>query len=233
MPPVLALLLVAGFCGSVIVLHRSATRRVGRRRGEGSREHAAARALARVGTVGGVLATLGLGTHRTMRAPLLLGGSLLLLAGCESSGLGSLVVEGPELHPSLVTRRLEDAAKRQLAPVLRDNPYLSTDSAFVDVIARYTSQGRLAGGQGVRAALYALYLGEGGGQVGLYGLEAVSPADADRIEGVVREITTNERLGLSRVHRKGNVLVVAWQRGVSPSTWEAVNAGVVERLTAR
>jgi hypothetical protein len=43
----------------------------------------------------------------------------------------------------------------------------------------------------------------------------------------------NERLGLARVHRVGNVLVVAWQRGVSPSCWEAVNAEVVRRLTAR
>ena len=169
-----------------------------------------------------------------MRAKLLLGWSILILAGCKPSGLGPLVVDGPELHASLVTRRLEDAAKHQLAPVLRDNPYLSTDSEFVDVIARYASQGRLSGGEGVRAALYALYLGEGEGQVGLYGLEAVSPADADRLEGVLREMNGfNVRLGLARVHREGNVLVVAWQRGVSPSCWEAVNAGVVERLTAR
>jgi len=176
---------------------------------------------------------VSLGRHRTMSRTLLLGWLILLLSGCERSGLGPLVLDGPELHASLVTRRLEDAAKNQLAPVLRDNPYLSTDAEFVDVIARYASQGRLSGGEGVRAALYALYLGEGKGQVGLYGLEAASPADADRLEGVLRAMNANARLGLARVHREGNVLVVAWQRGVSRSCWEAVNAGVVERLTAR
>jgi len=169
-----------------------------------------------------------------MSRSLLLGWSILLLAGCEPSGLGPLVVDGPELHASLVTRSLEDAAKHQLAPVLRDNPYLSTDSAFVDVIARYASQGRLGGGKGVRVALSALYRGEGEGKVGLYGLEAVSPTDADRLEGVLRAVNAFQvRLGLARVHREGNVLVVVWHRGVSRSCWEAVNAGVVERLTAR
>ncbi|HEX7833741.1 MAG TPA: hypothetical protein VF787_29070 [Thermoanaerobaculia bacterium] len=79
-------------------------------------------------------------------------GSLLLLAGCSPSALGPLVVDGEELHASLVTRKLEDAAKLQVAPVLRDNPYLSTDAEFVDVIARIASQGRM-GGAGVRAAL--------------------------------------------------------------------------------
>jgi hypothetical protein len=169
-----------------------------------------------------------------MSRTLLLGWSILLLSGCEQSGLRPLVLDGPELQASLVTRRLEDAAKHQLAPVLRDNPYLSTDVEFVDVVARYASQGRLRGGEGVRAALYALYRGEGEGQVGLYGLEAASPADADRLEGVVRAVNAfNVRLGLARVYRKGNVLVVAWHCGVSPSCWEAVNAEVVKRLSAR
>lgn len=166
-----------------------------------------------------------------MSTKLLLGWSLLLLlAGCAPSALGPLVVDGPELHASLVTRKLEDAARLHVAPVLRDNPYLSTDSRFVDVIARIASQGRV-GGAGVRAALYALYLGES--EVGLYGLEAMSPADADRLEGVLRGIWAhNERLGRARVHRKGKVLVVVWNNGVSASCWEAVNAEVVERLSA-
>jgi hypothetical protein len=82
---------------------------------------------------------------------------------------------------------------------------------------------------GVRAALYALYFGES--EVGLYGLEAATPADADRLEGVLRGIwALNASLGRARVHRKGKVLVVAWNNGVSPSCWEAVNAGVAERL---
>jgi hypothetical protein len=166
-----------------------------------------------------------------MNTKLLLGCSLLLLAGCAPRGLRPLVVDGQELHASLVTRKLKDAAKLHLAPVLRDNPYLSTDAEFVATLTRYASQGRLAGGEGVTAALYALYLGES--EVGLYGLEAASPADADRLEGVLRGIWAhNEGLGLARVHREGKVLVVVWHRGVSPSCWEAVNAGVVERLTA-
>ena len=166
-----------------------------------------------------------------MRATLLLGWSFLILAGCASSALDPLVADGQELHASLVTRALKDAAKLHLAPVLRDNPYLSTDAESVDVIARMASQGRLGGGEGVRAVLYALYLGES--QLGLYGLEAASPADADRLEGVLRGIWAhNESLGRARVHREGKVLVVAWHDGVSLSCWEAVNARVVERLTA-
>ena len=166
-----------------------------------------------------------------MRTKLLLGWSLLILAGCAPSALRPLVVDGQELHASLVTRKLEDAAKLHLAPVLRDNPSLSTDVEYVDVIARMASQGRLGGGQGIRAALYALYLGES--ELGLYGLEAVSSVDADRLEGVLRAIWAhNESLGRTRVHREGEVLVVVWHNGVSASCWEAVNAGVVERLTA-
>ncbi len=167
-----------------------------------------------------------------MSTKLLLSWSFLLLfAGCARGGLGPLVLDGPELHASLVTRKLKDAAKLHLAPVLRDNPYLSTDSGFVGVLARIASQGRLTGGEGVRAALYALYRGES--EVGLYGLEAASPADADRIEGVLRAIWAhNEGLGLARVHREGEVLVVVWTYGKSPSCWETVNAKVVERLTA-
>ena len=69
--------------------------------------------------------------------------------------------------------------------------------------------------------------------MGLYGLEAASLSDADRIEGVLRAIWAyNENAGRTRVHREGKVLVVAWHNGVSPSCWEAVNAGVVERLSA-
>lgn len=166
-----------------------------------------------------------------MSTKLLLGWSLFLLAGCAPSALGPLVVDGHELHASLVTRKLEDAARLHLAPVLRDNPYLSTEAEFVDVIARIASQGRLGGGEGVRAALYALYLGES--EVGFYGLEAASPTDADRLEGVLRGIWAhNERLGRARVYREGKVLVVVWHNGVSRSCWEAVNAAVVERLPA-
>lgn len=154
--------------------------------------------------------------------------SLLLIAGCAPNSLRSLVLDGPELHPSLVTRSRQDAATLVLTDVLRDNPYLSTDAEFVDVMGRISSQGRL-NGVGVRAALYALYMGES--DVGIYGLETASAADADRIESTVRGIWAhNGRLGLARVHRKGLVLVVVWNNGVSPACWEAINTEVVKRL---
>ena len=166
-----------------------------------------------------------------MTTKLLLVWSLLLLAGCAPSALDPLVVDGQELHASLVTRKLEDAARLRLATVLRDNPYLSTDAGFVDAIAQIASKGRLGGGEGIRAALYALYLGES--ELGLHGLEAASPTDADRLEGVLRGTWAhNESLGRALVHREGKVLVVVWHNGVSPSCWEAVNAGVEKRLTA-
>jgi len=65
-----------------------------------------------------------------MNTKLLLGCALLLLAGCEPSALGPLVVDGPELHVSLVTRRLDDAAKGQLAPVLRDKRTAALSTEF-------------------------------------------------------------------------------------------------------
>ena len=166
-----------------------------------------------------------------MSTKLLLGWSLLLLAGRAPSALGPLVLDGQELHASLVTRKLKDASRLHVPRAeLRDIPYLSTDAEFVDVIAGGASQGRL-GGEGIRAALYALYLGES--EVGFYGLEAASTADADRLEGALREIWAyGESLGRARVHREDKVLVVAWHGGVSPSCWEAVNTRLVERLTA-
>jgi hypothetical protein len=165
-----------------------------------------------------------------MSTKLLLGWSLLL-AGCAPSALRPLVLEGQELHASLVTRNLDDVSRLHVPrAVLPDNPYLSTDAAFVDAIAHGASQGRL-GGAGIRAALYALYLGES--DLGLYGLEAASAADADRLEVALRGIWAyNDSVGRARVHREGKVLVVVWNGGVSPSCWEAVNAKVVERLTA-
>jgi len=130
-----------------------------------------------------------------------------------------------------VTRKLEDASRRHVGrAVLRDNPCLSTDAEFVNAIAHSASQGRLDG-EGIRAALYALYLGES--ELGLYGLEVASAADADRLEGFLRGICAyNVSLARARAHRKGEVLVVLWSDGLSPSCWEAVNARVMERLTA-
>lgn len=160
----------------------------------------------------------------------LLAGPLgLLFAACATSGLDPLVLDGHELHASLVTRLLDEPQLR-VPLAVRDNPQLSTDAGFVEAIARSSSQGGL-GGEGIRAVLYARYAGET--ELGLYGLEAASTTDADRIEGALRSTWAFAgRSDLARVHRGGDVLVVVWADRVSPSCWEAVNAGVVERLVA-
>jgi hypothetical protein len=166
-----------------------------------------------------------------MTTKALLAASLLLLAGCATSALEPLLMDGKELHASLTTQKLTDAAMLQSPREgLRDIPYVSTDARFVAGIARNSSQGRL-GPEGIRAALFAQYLGES--WLGFYGLEAASTADADRREVSLREIWAyGEGLGRARVHRKGNVLLVVWHGGVSPEVWEAVNARLAERLTA-
>ena len=154
---------------------------------------------------------------------------VLLLPACSRSGLDRLVLEGPELHHSLKTRQLDNYPIRHLPrAVLRGNPHYSSDTEFVKAIAKSGSQGKL-GGDGIHSALYALYFGEN--DLGLYGLEAASVADADLLEDALREIWAyNVRLDRARVHRGGLVLVVVWTDGVSPECWEAVNEGIVKRL---
>jgi hypothetical protein len=153
----------------------------------------------------------------------------------SGSGLGSLVLEGHELHASLKTRQLDDSDRRHHVPraLLPGNPHVSTNAAFVAAIATCASQGSL-GRDGVRSALYALYLGKK--ELGFYGLEAESAAEADRWEGAMRKVMShNVRLGMMQVHRQGLVLVVVWRDwpdGVSPECWKAVNASIVERLSA-
>lgn len=147
----------------------------------------------------------------------------------STSGLGSLVVDGHELHASLKTRQIDDSI-RHLPPGVfpPENPHLSTDAGFVEAIARSGSQGRL-GREGIRSVLYALYVGEK--ELGFYGLEAASAADANQREDALRKIwTKNVSLDRARIHREGLVLVVVWTDGVSPECWEAVNASVIERL---
>ncbi len=156
----------------------------------------------------------------------------LLLSSCATSGLDPLVVDGHEMHPSLVTVQLGEESYRLLSrAVLPDNPHLSTDAGFIEAIARNGSQGKI-GGEGIRAALFALYRGES--ELGLYGLEAASIAGADRLEGVLRNIWAHN-VGLDRahVHRGEEVLVVVFHDGVSPSCWETVNTGIAERLITR
>ena len=152
----------------------------------------------------------------------------------RGSGLDSLVLEGHELHASLKTRQLDDSDRRHVPrALLPGNPHVSTNADFVAVIAKNGSHGRL-GKEGVRSALYASYLGKK--ELGFYGLEAESAAEADRWEGSMRKVMShNVRLGMMQVHRQGLVLVVVWRDwpdGVSPECWEAVNAKVVERLSA-
>lgn len=156
-----------------------------------------------------------------------------VLAACSMSGSGldSLAVEGHELHASLRTPPLDSFRDLPPSVVPPKNPQLSTDDKFVQAIARSSSQGRL-GKSRIRSALYARY-SAGEREVGVYGLEVESDAVADQRENALREIWAhNGRLGLARVHRNGLVLVVVWHSGVSPECWEAVNASIVERLSA-
>ena len=160
-----------------------------------------------------------------------LGGVLALLcAACATSGLRPLVLDGPELHASLAPKPLH-AAHHGVPDGVCGNPWFSADAATVDSITRSASQGQL-GGEGIRAALFAVYQGEN--EVGLYGLETGSTEQSDRLEGILRAIWAhNERLGRARVHRGGRVFVVVWNDGVSPACWQAVNRGVIERLADR
>jgi hypothetical protein len=160
---------------------------------------------------------------------LVIGVLCLASAGCSASELAPLVLEGHELHNSLVTRELSEI-RHVPRSVVGGNPYLSAGSEFVEAIARGGSQGRLDG-RGVRLALYAFYGAES--DLGFYGLEAASEADADRLEDALRGVWAhNVRLNRARVHRGNLVLVVVWHDGVSLDCWEAVNSGIAERLVA-
>lgn len=161
---------------------------------------------------------------------LLAGWLCLLLVGCNTSGLQSLVLDGHELHSSLVLKAL-GGAKHGVPPGVRDNPCYSTNVDVVESVTRFQTQGQ-HGGEGNRAVLYALYH-QGEHELGLYGLEALTPADADRFEGILRGIWAhNESIGIARVHRSGRVLVVVWHDGVSAACWQTANSVVSRRLTA-
>ncbi len=153
----------------------------------------------------------------------------LLISAGATGGLSRLMVEGPELYPSLRTRELDGTPIRHVpGHLVRQNPQHSSDADFIEAIARSGSQGSLDG-RGIHAALYALYVGEK--ELGFYGLEAGSATDADRLEEALRDIWAhNIGLDRARVHRGGLVLVVVWTDGVSAECWDAVNQGVAERL---
>jgi hypothetical protein len=145
------------------------------------------------------------------------------------AGLERLVLEGPELHPSLTTRSLADDPIRHVpGQLVRQNPQLSAEAGFVRAITAAGSQGNLAA-DGVIAALFALYAVEK--ELGFYGLEASTTADASRLEAELRRIWAhNVSLDRARVHRADRVLLVVWTDGVPPEVWQAVNGGVAERL---
>ena len=164
-----------------------------------------------------------------MGQALILSGLALAVSSAFGSGLDSLLLEGHELHASLVARPLDSFRDLPVGVIPPKNPQMSSDDTFVSAIARGSSQGRLDR-QGIRSALYARYA-TGEKEIGIYGLEANSDADAELREKVVREIWAyNVRLNRVRVYRKGLVLVVIWHTGVSAECWKAVNAEVAGRL---
>lgn len=155
-----------------------------------------------------------------------------LAAFSSASGLEPLLLEGAELYHSLHALPVEKPIRHLPAHIsLPRNPYASTDSEFVEAVAKSSSQGRLHR-DGIRSALYAFYVEDK--QLGFYGLEAASALDADRREAALREIWTyNVSVGRAQVHRHGLLLAVVWHDGVSPECWAAVNRKVVEKLSGR
>lgn len=154
---------------------------------------------------------------------------ILALAPADSSTseLAPLLLEGAELHESLVTLDLSEI-RHVPAAVLESNPQLSDHHEFIHAVGGGSSQGS-RDGRGVRRALYAIYRAEK--DLGFYGLEAASEADADRLEKALRETWAhNAKIDRARVHRGNLALLVIWHDGVSEDCWEAVNAVVAERL---
>lgn len=159
----------------------------------------------------------------------LFGSALLSLAATAGSPgeLDRFVLDAHELHEALVAVPVDGLPLHVPHDLLRENPQLSTEPEFVEAVARGSSQGRL-GSDGVRAALYAVYQEES--QIGVYGLEAESSADADRLEPLLREIwARNASLERARVHRRGDVLLVVWNAPHTPPSWEDVNAALAGR----
>ena len=117
--------------------------------------------------------------------------------------------------------------------VLPKNPHRSTDAEFIEATARGGSQGNLGGG-GMRSALYARYTA-GKTEIGIYGLEAKTLADASKREEMLNKIwANNASLDRARVYRKELVLAVVWMwtDGETPESWNAVKEGVRERLNS-
>jgi len=143
--------------------------------------------------------------------------------------LALVFMQGKDLHPSLKTGDPSTGEVRDLSgPEIKYNPQLDSDPAFVEVVARSSTHGKHPA-RGLSSALYARYLGES--EIGFYGLEASSKADADWWETTTRAIwAKNAGLGRARVHRAGLIVLVVWNDGTSEDIWEAVNGVVVQRM---
>ncbi len=160
---------------------------------------------------------------------LLVSGLLLAASSAWGGELDSLVLEGQELHASLVARPLDSFRDLPPGVILPKNPQLSSDDKFVRAISRGSSQGRLSR-EGIQSALYARYAAAEK-EIGIYGLEAMSDADAERREKSLQEVWAyNTRSDRVRVHRKGLVIVVVWHTGVTAECWEAANAVIAKRV---
>ena len=153
----------------------------------------------------------------------------VLLGSQDSFQLQRIHMDGAELGPSLQTRRLGEQPIRHVpAERIQSIPQVSSDPLFVKTIARAGSQGNLEG-EGVVAALFALYDGEN--ELGFYGFEAESEGTADRLESQLRHIWKhNVSLDRAQIHRGGLVVLVVWTDGLSPAHWEQANQAVSERL---
>jgi hypothetical protein len=152
----------------------------------------------------------------------------ILVVACSTNELSNLILEGQDLHISLKTRQLDNTIRHVPIEMIPANPHASSKAGFIEAIARSGSQSRL-GSEGIISALYALYFAEN--ELGFYGLEAASKADADRLEQALRNIwAKNVSIKRAQVHRVDLNLVVVWTDGVSSECWEAVNAKVAARL---
>ena len=139
-----------------------------------------------------------------------------------SSGLSAISLSGHELYKHLITHPLTSIRHLPENIDLQRNPSISLEPDFVRAVAGSSSQGRLQP-DGIHAALYGFYK-EGKVDLGIYGLEAKSPAAADKREKEIRKIWAyNAKVDRVRIHRNGLVLVVVWHDGVSDECWECVN----------
>ncbi|WP_223788192.1 hypothetical protein [Marinicella meishanensis] len=146
--------------------------------------------------------------------------------------LASLLVDGAQLHPTLINHPPDTIKNLPAGIDFSINPQLSSDPKVVNATARGGSQGRLAGTD-MQAALYARYT-DGVSDIGFYGLTAANASVADQREQALREIWAhNNRLDRTHVYRRGLVLLVVWiwSPGELPPAWQAVNDWVAQQMS--